>query len=628
MSFSGNTIYSVTYTDWFDQSCEIRIKENGYAGSSTAVVCGRDPIEISWETPSDFILEPINGSMGTIYLMAETTMQFLNLYTADGRKYKVEKLIEGTIVWSSFILPDQYQEEYKYPPYANAFLASDQLGYLKTILWDKTNNKLGTQYGDYSVMGVGYYTPTLMEALGWIFEKTGMELNLREGINVYETGHNSTAADSPLDQTYFHGVAYDGMTYYDVLRDILLKFGAVLRQRNNEWFIFRPIEARAAFTTRLWTYSSGVFTYSSNTSTNLIQSTTTAPPDTDKADLIKIAGGRIFIRPGWKKYTLNLLKKIDNTYQDGSLSVWEGGKPKYWTLSTGMSYSQQGKKIRIDSISSSASRRFTQTLITYIVNWLATFRFNVYVPAGETMQMGYSFGSNGYSRTWDNSAGTTPLQTSETFLETLQSTFHAGPPPFRNFDFGCLQPYGCTGGYVEISFIGAQPLQGSGTDAPAFEDIPDQEVEINSNNNYDYGNLELITADLDDEIEGFRDVYRGALFKAFAFYYWPIDQTLEWTSPEITGTLVDILKLQISQLCQNPQQVISAPVYSKLLDSCSVLQDIDNSDRYFLIRRATWNPKYGIWDVEAHQIGIAPELPLVDEDGNALVDEFGNALYG
>ena len=76
---SYGTLYTLEFPDYFDRDIQILIEEEDYAGASTDIKGGEVPLTISWETPSDFILDPVNGSVSKLGLMSETDFQFLNL---------------------------------------------------------------------------------------------------------------------------------------------------------------------------------------------------------------------------------------------------------------------------------------------------------------------------------------------------------------------------------------------------------------------------------------------------------------------------------------------------------------------------------------------------------------------
>jgi hypothetical protein len=620
--------YRCEWTNHFGQACKLDILKLDYSGTVDDVYCSREPIRFDLEVSSDFLLdEPIWGIQLIINLVATTDFQFLDLYTNNNREYKVIFYIDATAVWSGFILPDQYQEEYRYAPYTNSFIATDQLGFLRTLAWDKTLDNT-VQYG--------YKTLTPMQALGYILGRTNLGLNLREGINVYEDRMNSTAADSPLDQCYFHGIAYDGKTYYDVLKDILLKFGAVLRQRNNQWFIFRPTEAHQAFTSRLWTFASGFpydgtndsFSYTSNTSVNLIVDSTSAPPSTALADIIRIANGTMSINPAWGKYTLlQDYVKVTNRILNGDFANWTAGVPDSWNIHAGLSYNRSADKIKIPALSTRESyNRIIQQVNTLIVKWDISIRYNIHVPAGAIMTVRFVIGITQMEEIYDNTSGTKETRQQITYNDVFDSVSYSGPPAYRLMTVSFEAPEcSSTSAYIEIDQIIAAPMNQDGSDVINFDESSEQEIVINSKNNYDYGTIELIVADC-PETTGFRDVFHGGIFLEYDIFGQPITRTYDWNASELSGTLVNLLKNAIGILYAQPQQVINVPIYSKLLDFCSIIKDTDNDDKLFILRRGSWSPKYGRWDVEAHELAITPQI-LYDETDTGLDDETG-PLYG
>jgi len=625
MSFSGNTLYNLTWTSLFEESCEVRIKQEGYGGAATRIKCSSSPIEIKCDTPSDYLLDPINGTSLTIRLIAETTFQFAELFVSDSRKFWVEYLVDSSVKFKGYILPQLHQHAYSSAPYEVKVVAADQLGLLRSITWDKNYDTTSTY---------GYHTPTFLEALEWIFEKTDLDLSMREGINVYEQDHDSAASDSPLDQTYFHGIAYEGKTYYDVLADILRKFSAVLRQRNGVWFIFRPIEATAAFTTRLWSWSAvnTAFTYSSNTSTNLIVLTTAA--SASRADLVRVGSGMFSARHAWRKYSLtSVYGVVENRILNGLFTDWTGDVPDRWSISPGISTDKAGNKLRVYGTSPRDQiRTVSQVITTMVEYWEVRFKYNVYVPSGEEMQVNFFMGASTFQKTFDNSAGDNYEESVE-FTAIVDSKVLPGPPiAYTILSVYIERPF-CGGGYIDIDEITAAPMKegSSATDRVKFVEPEPEVVEINPNNLFDHGNIELITGDWGASFEGFRDTYRGALFKGFdlQFSYLPLDATKLWTSPELSNmSLVDLLKNVISTLFSDPQEMITVSIYTQNLDPCTVIQEINNSNKLYLIKQATWYPKLGKWNVEAYNIGTGVAPALLAETEVELLAEDGNVLRG
>ena len=79
-------------------------------------------------------------------------------------------------------------------------------------------------------------------------------------------------------------------------------------------------------------------------------------------------------------------------------------------------------------------------------------------------------------------------------------------------------------------------------------------------------------------------------------------------------------------LFQYPQQVLAGDVYSKLLKPSTVIKEVNNSNKLHLIKRATWNPKYGTWTIEAHELHEGGDY-LLQENDDKILQETGDGIY-
>ena len=630
---SYGTLYKLEWTDYFDQAAELLIQEDGYAGAVTEVEGAGNPFSMTFDTPSDFKIDPINGSYAKIRLMTQTDFEFVNLYTNSNRKYKVIYNVDGSLYWTGFILPDQYQEQYKGPPYVNEFIAADQLGFLKVIAWDRED------------------VETEITTLGAILAKTNLDLDLWEGLNIYEDAHSSTTADSPLDQTYINAKVFDGKTYYDALYGLLFKYAGVILQDRGKWFIWRPEDATASFTRRLWTYSAGVFTYDSNESHNPIVSTTSAPPATAVADLVRIANrGKMFIDAAWKSYTLTQnYDKIENALLNGGFTEWNGVTLESWTQYGAFTYYQESNSVRINGLPGRTSERFAQRINCNHNRALVSASWEVYVNKGDTMNITvrikrqivgqptplYWDFDNGewtygppnpyFNKEYDNSAGANALIESGNFEFTAWHSFNYGTTEYLEIEL--YVPIGTATSYLRWKEVKVEYTQGgiSDNDSIPFPEETVHDIEINPDNNADGGSFDMLLSDMLQHVSlaylGF--VYNGGLWLDSG----QLMPTRDWTASGITGTLVSLLQNSLSKMYSDPTQVLSVMIYSKLLFSSSVIQEINNDNKLFMVKRATLDAKFGRWQVEAHEIP-SEDVVLIDESDDIWIDENDNELTG
>jgi len=628
MSFSGNTLYGLTWNNIFKQSCELRIKLDLYAGSSTSIKCAHSPIIVDWMTPTDYILDPINGSKATLHLIAQSNFQFADLFTNRARKYKVEFLIESVMQGEWFIQPDQYQAPYRAAPYSNSFIATDQLGYLKTIAWDRDT------------------VETEMVTIGKILEKTGLELDLWEGVNVYENSMDSTAADSPFNQAYINTKVFADTNYYVALENILRKYSAIIKQEKGKWVITRPEEMQESYTRRLWTYSAGVYTYDSNESYNPVVLTTAVV--SDRSALVKIGSqGSLRINPAWKDYTLTQdLGRIENILNNGDFTEWSGGVPANWQ-NTGISYSpdwrkiiRAGNKLRIPAVSPFLSAQrwqqskaitgdvFTFRLrIKYFVRHpgtgTMTIRFGIRLSGGVANQY-YHFEEEEwksyyvyYVREVETLSGT-----EEVVLDIITKATKADEASTVLYLFLFQPEYTAARSYIDIDEVSLEAYEEESEDvlvAPEEEIV--EEIELSPENNYEGIDQTLMLSDLPTDTLEPRLKYRGGVWLDAA----QTKLTGRWSNPlnpyarRNRNTLIDLLKITISRLMLNPQKVLSITIYSTLILPGTVIREVYYDNNLFLIKRATWDPMYGSWKVEAYAIGriIVTHVPdpIIDSEG-------------
>jgi hypothetical protein len=230
----------------------VRIYEREYIG---------DVVEIDHGGQSPFVLAkprtgghindkffPIHTTNAVLTLMSEVHYQFLPLYTEDDRKYRVVcEVDEGsgyTPIWQGFILPAVYMEDFIDTPYEVQLSMADNVKRLEKALYTDDNGNLlnGKQ--------------KLIKIIAFIMKKTGLELNIRSGINIFEANHTTLITDDPLDQTYVDVACYrkgtEPFNCWDVLEKILRPFGARIYQCDNHWIIEEIDQAVASYAYRVF----------------------------------------------------------------------------------------------------------------------------------------------------------------------------------------------------------------------------------------------------------------------------------------------------------------------------------------------------------------------------------------
>lgn len=245
--------YRMEYTDHLAESGKwnrLDIKQRSYSGPIEEICGGAKPVTIRYEGDRDDPNVSLVASNATIELMVETSGQFNDMFLSDDRKYLVEHYIgddEASIIlyWTGYIVPEFHSEPYLFEPYPLTITASDGIGELK--------NKDFTDINDNNFRGDFKAIKLISE----ILKKTGLELDIHCGINVYD--ENMDENGDPLDQAFI-----DSRIYYKkrvpqkcdyVLKSIMDPFRGQMFQSKGVWWIIRLSDAVGTFPYRQFNFN-------------------------------------------------------------------------------------------------------------------------------------------------------------------------------------------------------------------------------------------------------------------------------------------------------------------------------------------------------------------------------------
>jgi hypothetical protein len=211
--------YSGTLKDYFNRTVEVKIYELNYTGSDSVVTLSGISKRINGSDDDLFVGKM--GSSVTVGLLSTSDFQFIDLYSGNSRKFKMEVYIDSVLDWVGWLIPENFTEPYDAPPYITQVTARDGLGELESH--------------EFTVFGV----VTQLLVLQSIFGKIGSPI-VNIGVNIYEENHVTT--DSPLLQTYVDTNRYEGMNCDEVLNDLLNLWGARVYQSDGEWWFVNVVE--------------------------------------------------------------------------------------------------------------------------------------------------------------------------------------------------------------------------------------------------------------------------------------------------------------------------------------------------------------------------------------------------
>lgn len=91
---------------------EVEILKEGYAGATTEIAFGDEPLTIEWSEVDK--LEPVMSSSARIQLFSDSDRQFVGLYTVETGSVRMDVYREGALYWSGTIDTELYEEPYAY----------------------------------------------------------------------------------------------------------------------------------------------------------------------------------------------------------------------------------------------------------------------------------------------------------------------------------------------------------------------------------------------------------------------------------------------------------------------------------------------------------------------------------
>lgn len=207
-----------------------RIYKQDYAGSIiTLIGAGPDPLLFEHLTESDDLVDPIKSTRAILTVYSYAMFAHSDFYSVDDMYHKVEIDQGANLYWTGYIDPRQFQESYGPVPYFTTITCIDGLTLLKNIRYEQSP---GTPYN-----GLRLTSQILLDVLG----KIGFT-SFREFINIYETSMNNGTTDSLFDQEKLNADGFEDKYCDEVLREVLKKYFAAIKQNAGVFVVYRPKE--------------------------------------------------------------------------------------------------------------------------------------------------------------------------------------------------------------------------------------------------------------------------------------------------------------------------------------------------------------------------------------------------
>ncbi len=295
--------YRLYYQDLLKVNKRIDILEDGYTGGITSVKGSPNPVVWAVMPDSDTKYPLMVASSCDLFLLSPYRRYFINLFTSNKYKYKVQHYIGSTLSWTGYLLPDLYSEAYDRKNYEVNFKAADGLGLLANIDFELT----GTQ--------------TDLDILLYCLNKLNLELDIYTAVNIFETTMDMDADDDPLAQAYTDCAILEDKDCAEVIREILKPYGAYLYQENNAWHIVRFSQLIGSYTRRRYDFE-GTFIESETYDPTV--SLTNDKAAAENRNVMLMGATRLVIVPGAKEINIDHdYGLVDNLLPGGNMHISE-----------------------------------------------------------------------------------------------------------------------------------------------------------------------------------------------------------------------------------------------------------------------------------------------------------------
>ena len=190
-----------------------------------------NPLTITMKESSDDTFAPIKTSEAILNVHNLTDFQALGILAKGNRDYQLEITYNGTIIWTGFMVPDQWSEPFTAVPYPSEFTFIDGLSMLKNEPFvDDTGCYYRGRRRDYITVG-------------FILSKIGLNRSFVDQINIVDVNAATLPIpESTLVQKFKDLESFRDDSCYDVLEKILRSHVARIEFFNNKYYIRRVRE--------------------------------------------------------------------------------------------------------------------------------------------------------------------------------------------------------------------------------------------------------------------------------------------------------------------------------------------------------------------------------------------------
>lgn len=595
----------------------LEILRKDYAGAAQAVESvSVPPMTFDFGDSVNFPhAEPIYDARVKFSLVSNSTLEFSPLFDHDPKKHQVKVRVNGAVFFVGLLVGDTYDEPFKRPPFFVQFAAHDGLKLLENRKWTNT--------GTYSELSI----------IRQCLRETGLELNINIAISttLYDPAGTTPPSYEVVTKPCSDYVEKE-YSYYDVLKDILLSYGAVLKQAGGEWQLIQYNEqAKKSYTVRKYDYTGSFI--SSATKSPVINHSGTGIGGTMNI----LSSSRLKITPAFKNFTIKQLLTagesfvknydFDQAISAGITGILYGAK--YWDNTTEVRIERSARQVGVsfawlqggiaDSKPGSGTKYMHQlignlgsfgrapgtdyytlkfSMLYGLMNQSgAQFSGDVYIKMRvgnlylTVTEEGYGIFTQGEN--YVKIANVNGNSINAPLLDAYELEIRVHPNTTGALEIWLYEPVNCAGVFGEFSSgaIYDKILLTADQDAQSEQVI---ETEINSVSNYEPEAVEIYAADVSDT--PFGDTAYNNYLRLADGTPTQLWRYTTFSGLEVTESKLKVLAAQIDQLFKTNRLYMQANITSDILRFDSLVADPARlGGRVFAINRAVFEPKRLAW---------------------------------
>jgi hypothetical protein len=258
--------FRIEYDDTYGVTTRIDIADSDFSGAVTTLVAAANPLQINLPEGDD-IFTPVQGSGGTIRVLAKDSDNLRQLYTADPQKFTCTIYKGGTdpadVIFYGFINTNFYSEPFdEYDNYEIEIGFNDGLAALDR--YDYLNG------GTVKYSGTASAWTAIRNAIGML-DITYKDIRVVSDMyyNGYTISNDNILENIDVNYANYYDEEDKPMTAREVIEGILLPLGLICLTQGGSLWIVDPLKLQAAsYTVYIYNASTGLFGSSTNVSPN------------------------------------------------------------------------------------------------------------------------------------------------------------------------------------------------------------------------------------------------------------------------------------------------------------------------------------------------------------------------